>query len=99
MKSQAGKFSAHSALAWVSFDANGSSVDTDTDEFIQRIIHDEFRHHTIVAIAHKLNTVLDFDRIVFLDKGSIVEVGSPQELLATPTSLFRAQYESMSNDS
>ncbi len=64
---------------------------------MHRIIHDEFQGHTVIAIAHKLDTILDFDRIVFLDKGEIAEIGAPRELLATEGSLFRAQYESSGN--
>lgn len=64
---------------------------------MHRIIHDEFQGRTIIAIAHKLDSILDFDRIVFLDKGSIAEIGAPRELLAKEGSLFRAQYESAAN--
>ncbi|KAM3447999.1 hypothetical protein MY3296_008205 [Beauveria thailandica] len=73
------------------------SVDADTDDMMHRIIHDEFEGQTVIAIAHKLDTILDFDRIVFLDKGKIAEIGAPRELLATEGSLFRAQYESAAN--
>ncbi|KAK8148806.1 hypothetical protein G3M48_009107 [Beauveria asiatica] len=72
-------------------------VDADTDDMMHRIIHDEFEGQTVIAIAHKLDTILDFDRIVFLDKGKIAEIGAPRELLATEGSLFRAQYESAAN--
>ncbi|EGX94981.1 ABC transporter, transmembrane region, type 1 [Cordyceps militaris CM01] len=73
------------------------SVDAETDDMMHRIIHDEFEGQTVIAIAHKLDTILDFDRVVFLDKGSIAEIGAPRELLATEGSLFRAQYESCAN--
>ncbi|OAA75466.1 ABC transporter, transmembrane region, type 1 [Akanthomyces lecanii RCEF 1005] len=78
-------------------DEFSSSVDADTDDMMHRIIHDEFEGQTVIAIAHKLDTILDFDRIVFLDKGEIAEIGAPRELLATEGSLFRAQYESSAN--
>ncbi|TQV93497.1 ABC multidrug transporter [Cordyceps javanica] len=78
-------------------DEFSSSVDADTDETMHRIIHDEFEGQTVIAIAHKLDTILDFDRVVFLDKGTIAEMGAPRELLATEGSLFRAQYESAAN--
>lgn len=48
----------------------------------------------MIAIVHKLHTVLDFDRIVLLDKGRIIEVGKPRDLLASPASLFYALYNS-----
>ncbi|EJP64343.1 ABC transporter [Beauveria bassiana ARSEF 2860] len=78
-------------------DEFSSSVDADTDDMMHRIIHDEFVGQTVIAIAHKLDAILDFDRIVFLDKGMIAEIGAPRELLATEGSLFRAQYESTAN--
>ncbi|KAM3556788.1 hypothetical protein ARSEF4850_005365 [Beauveria asiatica] len=52
-------------------DEFSSSVDADTDDMTHRIIHDEFGGQTVIAVAHKLDTILDFDRIVFLDKGKI----------------------------
>lgn len=72
-----------------------SSVDSDTDTVMQRVLREEFAGRTMVAIAHKLQTILDFDRVLLLDKGQIVETGNPQELLANDTSAFRALYESL----
>ena len=72
-----------------------SSVDSDTDTVMQRVLREEFAGRTMVAIAHKLQTILDFDRVLLLDKGQIVETGNPQELLANDMSAFRALYESL----
>jgi ATP-binding cassette subfamily C (CFTR/MRP) protein 1 len=74
-----------------------SGVDSDTDDIMQRVIRKAFASHTIIAIAHKLDTVLDFDRIVLLDKGRVIETGKPRELLAMPDSSFRALYQSLDN--
>lgn len=73
-------------------------MDSETDELIQRVLRKEFEGRTIIAIAHKLHTVLDFDRVLLLEKGRIVETGNPQELLETETSAFRALYESLGED-
>ncbi|TGJ82199.1 hypothetical protein E0Z10_g6546 [Xylaria hypoxylon] len=59
-----------------------SNVDASTDELMQRIIRDEFAQHTIITIAHRLDTIRDADIIVVLDKGMIVEIGAPDDLLA-----------------
>ncbi|OBT89053.1 hypothetical protein VE02_02018 [Pseudogymnoascus sp. 03VT05] len=75
-----------------------SSMDSETDELIQQVLRKEFEGRTIIAIAHKLHTVLDFDRVMLLEKGRIVETGNPQELLETETSAFRALYNSLGEE-
>lgn len=59
-----------------------ASVDKQTDAEMQEIIREEFKGRTIIMIAHRLHTLMDFDKIVVLDQGSVVEVGAPKELLA-----------------
>jgi ABC-type multidrug transport system fused ATPase/permease subunit len=61
---------------------------------MQRVIREKFCNHTIIAVAHKLDTVLDFDRIVVLDAGQIVENGEPWMLLKDPKSHFGQLYAS-----
>jgi ATP-binding cassette subfamily C (CFTR/MRP) protein 1 len=70
------------------------SVDAQTDAIMQRILRTVFANHTIIAIAHRLDTILDFDRVVVMDAGCIVEVGDPQKLLKMQGSLFRGLVES-----
>jgi ABC-type multidrug transport system fused ATPase/permease subunit len=70
-------------------------MDAESEMIIQRLIREEFSGRTIIAIAHKLDTVLDFDCVVILDKGHVAEMGNPRELLALPDSLFRRQYDSL----
>ena len=50
---------------------------------MQRLIRDEFRDHTVISIAHRLETIADFDRVVVLDQGCVVENGPPEQLLAS----------------
>lgn len=64
-----------------------SSLDHATDVLVQRVIRSEFKC-TTVTIAHRVQTLLDYDRIAVLEAGSVVELGSPQELLAQPSSQF-----------
>lgn len=68
-----------------------SSVDIDTDKLMQKIIRDEFPTQTIIAIAHRLDTVIDFDKIAVLEHGKLVEYDSPEVLLSYP-SAFRELY-------
>ncbi|KAH7019065.1 P-loop containing nucleoside triphosphate hydrolase protein [Ilyonectria destructans] len=70
-------------------DEVSSSVDKVTDRAMQEIIREEFENYTIVMVSHRLEMVMDFfDRVVVLDKGAMVESGSPRELIETPGSRF-----------
>lgn len=70
-----------------------SSVDAKSDELMQRVIREEFSTCTIIAVAHRLDTILDFDRIALLGAGELQELGSPRELLSRE-SAFRELYNS-----
>ncbi|XP_078381051.1 multidrug resistance-associated protein 1-like isoform X2 [Oculina patagonica] len=59
-----------------------AAVDLETDEFIQQTIRREFADRTVFTIAHRLNTIMDYDRVLVLDSGSIVEFDSPANLLS-----------------
>jgi ATP-binding cassette subfamily C (CFTR/MRP) protein 1 len=67
-----------------------SSVDFQTDQGMQRTIRESFAHCTIITVAHRLNTVIDSDRIITLDAGYVIESGHPHELLTQPGSAFSA---------
>ena len=60
---------------------------------MQNIIREEFLQYTIIYIAHRLDTILDFDRVAVMDKGQIVECDDPRVLLQR-SSLFRSLYDS-----
>lgn len=57
-----------------------SSVDFETDRRIQRTILDGFRGKTLLCIAHRLKTIIGYDRICVIDQGRVGEVGTPLEL-------------------
>lgn len=59
---------------------------------MQRVIRQKFSGHTIIAVAHKLETILDFDKVAVLDEGSLVEFDSPDALLSNPSSAFSKLY-------
>ncbi|KAJ5249016.1 hypothetical protein N7468_000467 [Penicillium chermesinum] len=69
-----------------------SNVDTKTDEIMQRVIREKFCNHTIISVAHKLDTILDYDRVLVLDAGKVVESGEPYALLMDPKSNFSKLY-------
>ncbi|XP_044754614.1 multidrug resistance-associated protein 1 isoform X1 [Coccinella septempunctata] len=66
-----------------------AAVDLETDDLIQSTIRREFKECTVLTIAHRLNTIMDSDRVIVLDKGIIVEFDTPQNLLKGPT-IFRS---------
>nr|UOU03335.1 ATP-binding cassette subfamily C1-4 [Brachionus rubens] len=65
-----------------------ASIDHNTDEIIQSTIRSQFKECTILTIAHRLNTIMDNDRIMVLDKGRLVEFDSPANLLSNISSIF-----------
>ena len=67
-----------------------SAVDLETDDLIQGTVRKEFKGCTVLTIAHRLNTILDYDRIMVLDKGSIAEYDSPDALLEDSNSIFHS---------
>ncbi|KIM99556.1 hypothetical protein OIDMADRAFT_125496 [Oidiodendron maius Zn] len=77
----------------VILDEATSSVDTKSDELMQKVIRSEFNDCTIIAVAHRLDTILDFDRIALLSGGELLEFDTPKALLGRP-SAFRELYNS-----
>ena len=65
-----------------------SSIDYETDKEIQRTLREAFVGCTVLTIAHRVNTILDSDKILVMTDGKVGEFASPQELLANETSLF-----------
>ncbi|KAL7550680.1 hypothetical protein ACHAWF_013900 [Thalassiosira exigua] len=65
-----------------------SSVDFETDRAIQATIRQAFKDCTIITIAHRVNTILDSDKILVMDNGEVGEFDSPEELLKDKSSLF-----------
>jgi len=74
----------------VLLDEATSNVDGETDKLMQTLVRDEFRDHTIVTVAHRLETIMDSDVVLVLDAGKLVEVGPPAELAAKEGGVFRA---------
>ncbi|XP_077545465.1 ATP-binding cassette sub-family C member 2-like isoform X2 [Haemaphysalis longicornis] len=65
-----------------------SQMDGDTDRLIQVALRDAFAHCTLFTIAHRIHTVLDYDRILVLEDGKVKEFDTVTRLLADPSSTF-----------
>ena len=65
-----------------------ANVDPKTDALIQEAIRERFLHCTVLTIAHRLNTILDNNRVMVLDQGRIAEFDTPDNLLADKQSIF-----------
>ncbi|KAL7935404.1 P-loop containing nucleoside triphosphate hydrolase protein [Trichoderma chlorosporum] len=66
-----------------------SAVDMETDRLIQDSIRQEFSDSTLLVIAHRLSTVVDFDRILVIKEGVTAEFGTPKELLEIENGIFK----------
>uniref|UniRef100_A0A3Q3JJ45 Cystic fibrosis transmembrane conductance regulator n=1 Tax=Monopterus albus TaxID=43700 RepID=A0A3Q3JJ45_MONAL len=65
-----------------------ANVDPRTDELIQKTIREKFQECTVLTIAHRLNTIIDSDRILVLDAGKITAYDDPYTLLQDPDGIF-----------
>ncbi|KAJ1662914.1 hypothetical protein EV178_005461 [Coemansia sp. RSA 1646] len=58
-----------------------ANVDPESDQNMHRLIHSEFKNCTVLTIAHRLETIMNSDRIIVMDNGEVAEIGRPEELL------------------
>ena len=65
-----------------------AAVDLETDDLIQATIRKEFAESSVLTIAHRLNTIMDNNRVIVLDQGKIAEFDTPDNLLAKKDSIF-----------
>jgi ATP-binding cassette subfamily C (CFTR/MRP) protein 2 len=72
----------------VLLDEATAAVDASTDALVQNTIRTEFEQATCLVIAHRLNTVIDSDKVLVLGEGQVLEYDKPDVLLANPDSTF-----------
>jgi ATP-binding cassette subfamily C (CFTR/MRP) protein 1 len=66
-----------------------AAVDVQTDAMLQATLRGPmFAHRTIITVAHRINTILDSDRVVVLDKGEVIEFDTPQNLIQKKGSFY-----------
>lgn len=65
-----------------------ANVDQETDELIQKVIKKKFTDCTVLTIAHRLDNVIDCDKIMVMDNGNVVEFGNPRVLMTDEDGIF-----------
>ncbi|KDR79020.1 hypothetical protein GALMADRAFT_244748 [Galerina marginata CBS 339.88] len=80
----------------VILDEATASVDLETDKKIQHTIQTEFKDRTLICIAHRLRTILTYDRVLVLDSGNVVEFDTPLTLFRKEDGIFRGLCENSS---
>ena len=73
-------------------DIRTAALDTETERIIQEAIHELSKGKTVIAIAHRLSTVLEADRIIVMKDGGIDAAGTHQELLQS-SELYQRLYQ------
>ena len=74
----------------VILDEATSSIDMETDEKIQATIREEFKDSMLLTVAHRLRTIIDYDRLLVLDRGKLVEFDTPLNLIRKEGGVFRS---------
>ncbi|KAI1764440.1 abc transporter [Hypoxylon sp. FL1150] len=72
----------------VILDEATASVDHETDVRMQQLIRSEFSGSTIITIAHRLRTIVDYDHVIVMEEGKVLEAGSPAELVSNQGALW-----------
>ena len=65
-----------------------ANVDYKTDRLIQDVIRNRFKDSTVLTIAHRLNTIMDYDKVLVMDQGRVVEFDNPEVLLQNSNGYF-----------
>ena len=71
-----------------------ANVDQVTDSLLQQTLRERFSTATIIAIAHRIDTIIDYDKILVLGNGKLLEYGSPYALLENPKGQFTSMVDS-----
>ena len=65
-----------------------ANIDSNTEKAVQALINSEFKDATMLTIAHRLNTIMNSDKILVMDDGMCAEYDTPQNLLEDDFSIF-----------
>lgn len=65
-----------------------SALDSESEYLIQQAMQDLMKEKTVIVIAHRLSTIMQMDRILVMEKGKIVEMGTHRALLDNPDGVY-----------
>ena len=65
-----------------------ANVDLETDTLLQEVLRTSLADRTVITIAHRIDTIMESDRVIVISAGSAIEIGNPRELLEDPDSAF-----------
>jgi ATP-binding cassette subfamily C (CFTR/MRP) protein 10 len=71
-----------------------ASIDYETDNYIQEILRTQFQSVTILTIAHRINTILDYDKVIVMNNGKLIEFDTINNLLNSKYSYFKQLVDS-----
>jgi ABC-type multidrug transport system fused ATPase/permease subunit len=81
----------------VILDEATATIDLKTEQQVQAIVNKRFKGCTMLTIAHRLQTIIDSDKVLLLGDGKKMEFGAPQDLLKDDKSLFKKLVDRMQN--
>lgn len=76
-----------------------ANIDVKTEATIYKAMNEAFKNSTVITVAHRLNTVINSDRILVLEGGLLKEYDNPQVLLKNPNSFFASLYNESQKES
>jgi ATP-binding cassette subfamily C (CFTR/MRP) protein 1 len=65
-----------------------AAIDFETDSLIQKTIREEFKQVTVLTIAHRIHTIMDYDKVLVLDRGLVAEYDAPGNLMKDTNGIF-----------
>ena len=74
-----------------------ANIDINTEEKIQKVLNELLKNCTVITIAHRIKTVINYDKILVLEKGEIKEFDSPKNLIEQNTLFYREFYSKINN--
>jgi ABC-type multidrug transport system fused ATPase/permease subunit len=69
-----------------------SSIDYKTESLIQKSLEKALKDSTVITIAHRIKTIINYDRIIVLQSGELIEQGSPRQLINSKKGTFYELY-------